>query len=303
MNQALDFRYRRLGYVALNVTDVERSNEFYQAVVGLHAAGVAARDERLFRCSPKHQDIILCQAETPGLARIGWELDSLDDLDRLQVHLKQLGITLYETEPDTCAALEHARAFRINEPNTGAVFEYYVARPARCSAFEPTVTKIVRLGHVVLATQDLGKTEQFFREGLNYRVSDRVEGAISFMRCFPNPLHHSLGLTSSQTNRFHHVNFMVTDIDDIGRALYRFKRHNVPIVFGPGRHPPSDSIFLYFLDPDELTLEYSFGMEEFPETTPREPRLLPMKLESIDYWGAVPDSKLAARGEISTSIG
>ncbi len=36
-------------------------------------------------------------------------------------------------------------------------------------------------------------------------------------------------------------------------------------MFGPGRHPPSESVFLYFLDPDGLTLEYSFGMEEFPE--------------------------------------
>ena len=68
----------------------------------------------------------------------------------------------------------------------------------------------------------------------------------------------------------HHVNFMVTEINDIGRALHRLGAQGVPIVHGPGRHPTSGSIFLYFLDPDGITLEYSFGMEEIPRS--RRPR-------------------------------
>ncbi|MGH7417184.1 MAG: VOC family protein, partial [Candidatus Rokuibacteriota bacterium] len=62
----------------------------------------------------------------------------------------------------------------------------------------------------------------------------------------------------------------------------------VEIVFGPGRHQPSDSIFLYFLDPDRMTLEYSFGMEEFPETNARGPRILEPRPETLDSWGSVP---------------
>jgi 2,3-dihydroxy-p-cumate/2,3-dihydroxybenzoate 3,4-dioxygenase len=57
-------------------------------------------------------------------------------------------------------------------------------------------------------------------------------------------------------------------------------------------------MFLYFLDPDGLTVEYSFGMEEFPEIGAREPRRLPPGLESIDFWGAVPDMKFARQGAI-----
>jgi 2,3-dihydroxy-p-cumate/2,3-dihydroxybenzoate 3,4-dioxygenase len=34
-------------------------------------------------------------------------------------------------------------------------------------------------------------------------------------------------------------------------------------------------MFLGYLDPDGLTIEYTFGMEEFPEVEPRAPRLLP----------------------------
>src|SRR3546814_20766507 len=77
---------------------------------------------------------------------------------------------------------------------------------------------------------------------------------------------------------------MVSDIDDVGRAINRMKKAEVPIVFGPGRHEPSGSIFLYFLDPDGMTAEYSFGMEEFDEVGAREPRELEAKPEVLDTW-------------------
>ena len=54
------------------------------------------------------------------------------------------------------------------------------------------------------------------------------------------------------------------------------------------------------LDPDGITIEYSFGMEEFAEHGPREPRLMPKGLQSIDYWGAMPDQRFGKVGAIET---
>lgn len=294
----IDFRYRRLGYVALNVSNLARSDPFYRDIVGLQPAGDTPTGERLYRCTERHHDVLLHESPTPGLRRAAWEMESTEDLARIERHLHVLGLPVRAVSTAECAALGITRAIRTVEPNTGACFEYFAGMENAATPFTPTVTRIARLGHLVLATATHPATERFFREALNYRVSDRIEGAVTFMRCFPNPLHHSFGLSNSTANRLHHVNFMVTDIDDIGRALYRLQKHQVPIVFGPGRHPPSGSVFLYFLDPDRLTLEFSFGMEEFPEHAPREPRLLPKTLESIDYWGAVPAPDWAAHGEI-----
>jgi 2,3-dihydroxy-p-cumate/2,3-dihydroxybenzoate 3,4-dioxygenase len=92
---------------------------------------------------------------------------------------------------------------------------------------------------------------------------------------------------------------MVSTIDDIGRALHRLHRHDVPVVWGPGRHPPSDSVFLYFLDPDGLTLEYSFGMEAFDAHDPRAPHDLPGGPTTVDAWGAPRDPRLGAVGAIA----
>jgi len=51
-----------------------------------------------------------------------------------------------------------------------------------------------------------------------------------------------------------------------------------------------------------MTFEYSFGMEEFPEDAPREPRLLPMSLKSIDSWGAVPGPGFGANGVLERLV-
>ena len=284
--------------MALNVTDLARSDRFYQDMLGLQAAGTAADGEHLYRCSEHQHDVILHQGAVAGLRRVAWEMESPDDLAKLRSHFARLGIVVHSMDADYCAAMALDEAFQISEPNTGATFEYCGRMAEAASAYTPTVTRIVRLGHVVLGAQHYDATEQFFTDALNYRISDRIDGAVTFMRCFPNPLHHSLGLSKSDSNRLHHVNFMVTDIDDIGRALHRARKLNVPIVFGPGRHPPSESIFLYFLDPDGNTLEYSYGMEEFPEVSPRPPRRLPLALESIDYWGATPQAEFGKGGAI-----
>jgi len=294
---ALDFRYRRLGYVALNVSDVERSLAFYRDFVGLMPAGRALNGEHLMRCSERHHDVVLRQGEV-GLRRVGWEMESARDLERIGAHMRSLDIPTHAVARDECTALGVRDAFRVTEPTTGTTFEYFHSFATAATPFEPTVAKIARLGHVVLFAADKAKSEQFFLDELNFRASDRIEGGVTFMRCFPNPLHHSFALGAASENRLNHVNFMVTDMDDIGQALWRMKKQNVPIVFGPGRHPPSGSVFLYFLEPDGMTLEYSFGMEEFPERDARPPRLLPPGLKSIDYWGAVPEPGFASKGAI-----
>ncbi len=293
-----DFRYRRLGYVALNVSDVERSADFYRDFVGLTPAGQALNGEQLFRCSERHHDVVLHQSNAVGLRRVGWEMESANDVAKIRAHLQSLDIESHPVTAAECQALGVCDAFRATEPTTGTTFEYFHSFAKAAQPFVPTVAKIARLGHVVLFAADKAASEKFFLEQLNFRASDRIEGGVTFMRCFPNPLHHSFALGASNENRLNHVNFMVTDMDDIGQAMWRMKKKQVPIVFGPGRHPPSGSVFLYFLEPDGMTLEYSFGMEEFPERDPREPRLLPPGLKSIDYWGAVPEPAFASKGAI-----
>jgi 2,3-dihydroxy-p-cumate/2,3-dihydroxybenzoate 3,4-dioxygenase len=164
--------------------------------------------------------------------------------------------------------------------------------------FKQTVAKITRMGHIVLNVKDWDTTVKWFQNKANFKTSDYVEGMFAFLRPFPNPLHHSLGLGKADATGLHHLMFMVSEIDDIGKALNRFRKNNVPVSFGPGRHVASTSVFLYFEDPDGMTIEYSFGMELFEEKAPREERHLEPTMETVDEWGGVPMSSFGKNGEI-----
>jgi 2,3-dihydroxy-p-cumate/2,3-dihydroxybenzoate 3,4-dioxygenase len=296
----MDFRYKKLGYVALNVTDMEKSAVFYRDMVGLDPAGDGPDGCKFFRCSNDHHNIILYTGQTGGLKRIGWQMETDASLDSAFEHFTEIGLKPKWIESGEQLALKQGRTFRMTEPHTGSTFEYYADISQFIPPFSKKVTKIARLGHVVMTVADFAKTRQHLTEQLNFRVSDFIPGMFAFMRCFPNPFHHSLAVGQGTENRLNHVNFMVTDIDDVGKGNIRAQKMQVPIVFGPGRHPPSDSIFLYFLDPDEMTIEFSFGMEEFPEVNPRAPRMLEPSLETLDYWGGAPSPRFGAKGVIET---
>ena len=291
------FRYRKLGYAALTVTDLECSVAFYRDLIGLDLVERTANAAYL-RCSRDHHNLALYQGARPGLKRVGFELESQAEADKAFSHFEALGLQPQRVPKEQAQGLRQGRSFRVREPHSSLEFEYYGSTTVMARAYVPTVTKIARLGHVVIGSSDFAGTYASLTRDFGFVVSDFVEDRFAFMRGFPNPLHHSLAVGASSANHLHHINFMVTDIDDVGRAWHRVNKAGVKIAFGLGRHPPSGSVFLYFFDPDGMTVEYSFGMEEFPEVGAREPRMLEPVPESLDTWGAVPDANFAKVGVI-----
>ncbi|NYT69158.1 VOC family protein [Pusillimonas noertemannii] len=284
-------RYQKFGRVELGVTDVVRARRFYEDIVGLQYVGTGAAGEVLLRCDNEHHSLVLHAADVAGLRVAGFMLEGEDQFAVLLERLRSVGLGPREMSTAHCERRYQQRAIRVFEPLVGAVIEFYTPAADASRPFLPTVAHIQRLGHVVFNTPHAAKAVAFWRDILNFRVSDAVGEMITFMRCWPNPWHHGIGIAQSENCSLHHVNYMVSEIDDIGRALARLRTAGSDVVFGPGRHPASDSIFLYFLDPDGLTMEYSFGMEGFSEDFAREPRRLPLAPEWLDYWGSVRDPR------------
>lgn len=290
------FRYRRLAYVALDVSDLDRSVAFYQDLVGLTLDRVI-NNSAFLRCSDLPQNLVLRAGATPGLARAAFELEGRSDLERAFQYLVGEGLAPEWVGAAEVASLRVGAALRFRVPGCGLQLEFH-ADPERAPAFEHGHTDIARLGHVVLNVADFDAVADVLIGRLNFLVSDHVPGKVAFLRAFPNRYHHSFAILKGPADGYNHVNFMVSDIDDVGRAINRMKKADVPIVFGPGRHVPSGSIFLYFLDPDGLTTEYSFGMEEFDEAGARAPRELEPTPEVLDSWGSIPDPRFGKTGAI-----
>ena len=76
-----DYRYRKLGYLALNVTDLDRSTAFYRDMVGLSVTEEQPGEIALLRCTDQHHEIVLYPAETAGVKRMAFQMESSEDLD------------------------------------------------------------------------------------------------------------------------------------------------------------------------------------------------------------------------------
>src|SRR5882672_4581752 len=138
--------YEKLGYMALNVSDVGRSKEFYEKQVGLQVSG-EADGIAFLRCTEDHHNIALYASDMPGLKRAGFEMKSAKALDDLGARLAGQGIAVVEVPAAERKLLGLGRAFRITEPSTGATYEFYDhMRQFGGQPFRPTVAKIQRLG-------------------------------------------------------------------------------------------------------------------------------------------------------------
>lgn len=288
--------YLRLGYVALQVKNIPASVRFYVDLVGLGAVKSSNKSAWL-RCSSKPYDLVLEEGDSAGLLRLGFELVDRNALNSAYSRIAANGLNPRWSTAAELSELQVDSAFRFRNPVTGLELDFFEGQVLN-THFQPTVAKILRLGHVVLNVKEYEAEVKFWVDQLGFAVSDHVSGKIAFLRCHPNPLHHSVAVLESQNDGLNHFNFMVSDIDDIGQAMNRLKRAQVPIVFGPGRHLPSGSIFLYFLDPDGLTTEYSYGMEEILGPIARPARDLEFKPETLDIWGSVPDPRFGKTGVI-----
>lgn len=295
------FRYRKPGYVALNVSNLEESVHFYKDLVGLQVEERIGEEVAFLRCSDDHHNMVLYRSSEPGIKRMGFELESAGDLERAREYIRQQGWNPQDVPEAELRQLKQGPSFRFRVPEHTLTFEFYARMDQAASPFVPTVAKIQRLGHVVIHCRDRDAMLATLTGKLNFKVSDFFGEQVAFLRCFPNPFHHSFGVSRSDRDALHHVNFMVTDVDDVGKATNRMRNNGVEIVYGPGRHDISNSIFLYYLDPDGLTAEYSFGMEEFPEREAREPRHLPPKPEILDAWGGMPAPKFGMAGAVESS--
>jgi len=284
--------------LALNVSDPSVSRDFYRDILGLQEVSGSDSGVCYMRCSDKHHDIALYQGK-PGLKRICFELESDAELEPLRAALDAAGRPHTPIPETDLKAMHTGPGVRTAEPVTGTILDFYCGMDSSSDVpYKPTVAKILRLGHLVLKSTGFDDSVRFFTDVLNFDVSDSIDQRVTFLRCFPSPYHHSIGIGNSKSAGLHHVAFMVSDIDDIGTSFWRLQREGVTIVNGPGRHLPSGSMFLYYLDPDGLTLEYTLGMEEFPEVEPRPPRVLPPVPESNDIWKAPVDPRKSAVGEI-----
>ncbi len=281
MVDLLDIRYVRLG-----TRDLAAADRFAREVVGLELAREEA-GARYYRSDDRDHTLVYFEGD-PRDHTVGFELRDATALDAAAGQIEDRGLPVRHGTRDACEQRRVEGYVSFPDP-TGNHIDL-VVRPHHSGRrhFPSRDAGITGFSHVGLCTTDAARDEAFWCGVLGARVSDRI-GQAALLRI--DPVHHKVALFPTTRAGVQHVNHQVASIDDVMRAWYQLRERGVKIVFGPGRHPTSGAVFLYFEGPDGMVYEYSTGVRTIaPEDEAGyRPRQFPAIASSFCMWGSTPD--------------
>ena len=130
--------------------------------------------------------------------------------------------------------------------------------------------KVRKLGHVVFRVRDIDRSVAFYKEVLNFRVSDVNERGMVFLNACGD--HHTIALMQAEAGSgaehpapdqlgLSHFAMEVTSLDELFEVREFLRAKGVPIT-GEGRKGPGSNVELSFKDPDGYNLELYCNMDQ-----------------------------------------
>lgn len=276
-----DIRYVRLG-----TRNLDTASRYAKDLLGLELV----RDEGAalyFRSDDRDHTLVYFEGD-PADHTLGFELKTAADLQSATTHLSNAGVEVHEGTSGECEQRRVQAFINFKDPTGNSVDLVVQPHHSGRRYFSSRDAGVTGFSHVGLCSTDAARDERFWTDVLGARVSDRI-GAAPLLRI--DEVHHKIALFPTTHSGIQHINHQVESIDDLMRAWYLLKSRGVRIVFGPGRHPTSGAMFLYFEGPDGMVYEYSTGVRNISadEEPLYQPRQFPRANSSFCMWGSVPD--------------
>ena len=268
----------------LGSSDLDASVRFATDIFGLQL--VRRDSQRAYLRAGDGQDhhVVYIHGDIKQEA-LAFEIKSKAALDGAVASLDREGYRVREATRAECDERYVDAMYKLADPTGNAIELVHGLAPGD----KVTYTRdagITSFSHVGLRTTNAPRDESFWCKQLGARVSDWI-GDAALLRI--DEVHHKIALFPSQRPGVQHVNCQVASIDNIMQSYYFLKGKGVKIVFGPGRHPTSGAMFLYFQGPDDVVYEYSSGVRLITDETGYEPRHFPFEPASFCMWGSKPD--------------
>jgi catechol 2,3-dioxygenase len=251
----------RLSHVEIRVPDLELATAYYSEVVGLIET---AREEGrvYFKCWDEHQhhSVVLNHAPTYGLDVLGFKVQDEADLDTLGARIEAAG---YPTKRFHAGELGPGSGETVRfEAPSGHTTELVwgmaqVGNLLPLTNPPPEPQGLVgihppRLDHIFLMCEDVDSVTAFYRDVLDFRLTEQILGDDGHQLCtFLERTHtpHDIAFITGPNGAFHHVAFWMDDWNDLRQAADICSYHGVPIDAGPTRHGATRGWGLYFFDP------------------------------------------------------
>ena len=261
-----------LGYVALNVSDMDGWLDLVTSVFGMQVLPRKNSEAVDLRIDDQHHRFSLYPSKEDSVAAIGWEVSSTDNLDDLVRKLVAYGIEVTTASSAQCDERKVRNMVRFIDPTCGMQVELFYSPQIEELPFCPSKaisgynTGKLGLGHVVYFVDDYEKSSQFYQKVLGFSISDYIvwdekEKDATFFHC--NPRHHSLAIMPPfgdlESGMMGHIMIEAQSLDDVGRAYDIVRDKNIPLMLEMGKHTNDLTQSFYLFTPSGFAIEYGYG--------------------------------------------
>ena len=290
-------KIRDIRHVGLLSPAIAAHTDYYIDVWGLQSAG-EDRHARYFRAaSTEHHVLSLHPAGRTGLHHLAFGLDGCEAVDAAASELERRGTPLF-AQPKDLDEPGGGYGLRFLDPENRCI-ELSAGVAEHPNGRSPGKVAPRRLCHVGLNTPRFKQTVAFYTDVLGFRVSDRIEDRMAFLRC--GRRHHVIVFSRADYASVNHVAYVMANVDDVMKGVSNLRARGQEPDWGPGRHGPGNNIFCYYRDPAGYVNEFSSDIAFIEDEATHKPGVWRRLPETADLWGTAgapgPDVRKAMAGD------
>ena len=296
------YRIQRLGYVTIEVADLETAIDFYARVVRLEVterrAGVA-----FMSGGADHHWVRLQEGPNPGVSRIAYQAVDRTSYEAIAADLTKAGTGFVRGGDFKADRVEEWIRFR--DP-AGIEWEIFTKMAELAVPVAPNGIALDKMLHTLWVVPNFDEETTFCREVLGFEVSDQVEESVEFLRC-ANGYHHSLGFARGAPGisgpQFSHFCVLVDSLDEVMRFRHNAVSLGLQLELDILRHPTSGSMGVYVTEPWlGFSIEFSTDHAVIDDATHR-PRRFAMGQGALDVWKEpLPPPRVDSKASFTESL-
>lgn len=252
-----------LGYLGIRSDRLDDWSSFAGGLLGMQRIDRAGR-QMAFRMDDRMQRLIVADEPGETLAFMGWEVEFRDDLDRYAARLEAAGTRVRRGTAGLCDQRFCTDMVWFDDPmgnRVELIWKPMVASdpfvPGRpISGFN---TGPLGMGHAVLHVRDIDVMMPYYRDLLDFHVSDYGLRPYGLYFFHVNQRHHSFAMVGSGRQGFHHFMVEFRNLDDVGQGYDLAGLEEGRLAYTLGRHTNDYMTSFYAHSPSGFFVENGWG--------------------------------------------
>jgi 2,3-dihydroxybiphenyl 1,2-dioxygenase len=252
-----------LGYVGVRSNRLDDWADFACRLIGMQKIDRGGK-ALAFRMDDRVQRLMVSDEPGGALAVMGFEVDARDDLQAYAGRLDGAGVRVEPGSRDLAGRHFVDDLIVCHDPD-GNRIELFCGPMLASDPFVPGRpiegfrTGPLGMGHVVLHVRDANALLPFYRDLLDFRVSDYGLSPYPLYFMHVNGRHHSFAMVGSGQSGLHHLMVEFENLDDVGQGYDLAQLQQGRVAYTLGRHLNDYVTSYYAHTPSGFFVESGWG--------------------------------------------